>query len=183
MARRRGKLNSIMYYPVMYFIHSIFFLKYYNSTVCYILNTLIPGIRYSTGSATTGLVLYIPSLLTDFKISNFVTFSYSGSMKDNRDLFYFKAKNTFPDLQTKLTVNFCQQCTQLKLALVPVSVQNLGKSYRAIFEKTPYMYRFNFPPQYGGTSEELRENIFSRKYLRFFCRISSVLNIFTPKFR
>ena len=49
-----------------------------------------------------------------------------------------------------------QQCTQLKLALVPVSARNLGKSYRGIFEKTPYMYRFPLFPQYGGTSEKLR---------------------------
>jgi hypothetical protein len=38
----------------------------------------------------------IPSLLTDFKISNFVTFSYSGSMKDNKDnreVFLFHTKN------------------------------------------------------------------------------------------
>ena len=34
----------------------------------------------------------IPSLLTDFKISNFVTFSYSGSMKDNREVFYLHTK-------------------------------------------------------------------------------------------
>ena len=63
-------------------------------------------------------------------------------MKDNREVFYFKAKISFSALKKKLTVNFFQQCTQLKLALVPGSVRNLGKSYRAIFEKTPYMYRF-----------------------------------------
>ena len=57
-------------------------------------------------------------------------------MKDNRDLFYLKAKNTFPDLQTKLTVNFHQQCTQLKFALVSGSARNLRKSYRGILEKT-----------------------------------------------
>ena len=49
-----------------------------------------------------------------------------------------------------------QQCTQLKLVLVPVSARNLRKSYRGIFEKTPYMYRFPLFPQYGGTSEKLR---------------------------
>jgi hypothetical protein len=64
-------------------------------------------------------------------------------MKDNREVFHLHTKNTFPGLKKKVNCNFGQQCTQLKLALVPVSVQNLGKSYRAIFEKTPYMYRFN----------------------------------------
>ena len=61
-----------------------------------------------------------------------------------------------------------QQCTQLKLALVPVSARNLGKSYGAIFEKTPYMYRFNFFPQYGGTSEKIyfRKNVVLTKNLQ-----------------
>jgi len=36
-------------------------------------------------SCTSYIYYIIPSLLTDFKISNFVTFSYSGSMKDNRE--------------------------------------------------------------------------------------------------
>jgi hypothetical protein len=35
-----------------------------------------------------------PSLLTDFKISNFVTFSYSGSMKDNREVFHLHIPGT-----------------------------------------------------------------------------------------
>jgi hypothetical protein len=38
------------------------------------------------------LVPGIPSLLTDFKISNFVTFSYSGSMKDYIEGFFTSYK-------------------------------------------------------------------------------------------
>ena len=106
---------------------------------------------------------YIPSLLTDFKISNFVTFSYSGSMKDYIEGFFTSYKKLFLFLKKKICCRNSHQCTQLKLVLVPVSARNLGKSYRGIFEKTPYMYRFPFSPQYGGTSEKLRENIFSRK--------------------
>jgi len=45
----------------------------------------VPGISILINSI-------IPSLLTDFKISNFVTFSYSGSMKDNREVFLFHTK-------------------------------------------------------------------------------------------
>ena len=51
-----------------------------------------------------------------------------------------KKKNQFFGPQKKLTVNFFQKCTQLKLAPVPGSARNLRKSYRGIFEKTPYMY-------------------------------------------
>ena len=50
------------------------------------------------------------------------------------------ARNSFSALKKKLTVNFFQKCTQLKLAPVPGSARNLRKSYRGIFEKTPYMY-------------------------------------------
>ena len=39
-------------------------------------------------------------------------------------------------VKKKLTCNFCQQCTQLKFALVPGSARNLRKSYRGILEKT-----------------------------------------------
>ena len=47
------------------------------------------------------IYLYIPSLLTDFKISNFVTFSYSGSMKDNRPVERF-----FTSIQNKKKISF-----------------------------------------------------------------------------
>ena len=73
------------------------------------------------------------------------------------------ARNSFSALKKKLTCNFFQKCTQPRSTAVPGSARNLRKSYRGIFEKTPYMYRFPFSPQYGGTSEKLRENIFSRK--------------------
>ena len=50
--------------------------------------------------------MHIPSLLTDFKISNFVTFSYSGSMKDYIEGFFTSYKKLFLFLKKKLTVNF-----------------------------------------------------------------------------
>jgi len=54
--------------------------------------------------------------------------------------FFTSYKIFFSALKKKLTVNFFQKCTQLKLAPVPGSARNLRKSYRGIFEKTPYMY-------------------------------------------
>ena len=58
-----------------------------------------------------------------------------------------------------------QQCTQLKLTPAPVSPRNKKYHLSSHFRENAilYMYRFNFSPQYGGTSEKLRENIFSRK--------------------
>ena len=115
------------------------------------------------------VLVHIPSLLTDFKISNFVTFSYSGSMRNykNTEGFFTSYKIFFSALKKKVNCNFFHQCTQLKLVFVPVSARNLGKSYRGIFEKTPYMYRFPLFPQYGGTSEKLRvrKNVVVTNYL------------------
>ena len=88
--------------------------------------------------------------------------NFSVNIDAQRDTNTKKKKNQFFGPQKKVSGSYIQQCTQLKkLALVPVSVRNLGKSYRAIFEKTPYMYRFNFSPQYGGTSEKIyfRKNV------------------------
>ena len=56
-------------------------------------------VDYSTSLRLPGTLLVdqtipgtVPSLLTDFKISNFVTFSYSGSMKDYIEGFFTSYK-------------------------------------------------------------------------------------------
>ena len=91
-------------------------------------------------------------------------------MKDYIEGFFTSYKKKILFLKKKLTVNFSHQCTQLKLVLVPVSARNLGKSYRGIFEKTPYMYRFPFSLSMGVLARNyekiyFRKNVVVTKYL------------------
>jgi hypothetical protein len=111
----------------------------------------------------------IPSLLTDFKISNFVTSVTLGQCGIINIPGVFlpqykkKKKISFSALKKKVSGSYQQQCTQLKLALVPVSVRNLGKSYRAKTQQNTIHVTYVNVFSVWGTSEKLRENIFSRK--------------------
>ena len=99
-----------------------------------------------------------------------------------------------PALKKKLTVNFFQKCTQLKLAPVPGSARNLRKSYRGIFEKTPYMYSmgvladivFFFRLQYGKPLASIPGNHWETNTIFFFFLASFFLqrlkNCFLPVF-
>jgi len=93
-------------------------------------------------------------ILTSFSLKMLVVFVFDVFICVNRTPYILtNLKEIKPGfflfLKTKLSWNFSHQCTQLKLVLVPVSARNLGKSYLGIFEKTPYIYRFPFSPQYG----------------------------------
>ena len=57
---------------------------------------------------------------------------YGGTSEELREI-------SFSALKKKVNCRKFQKCTQLKLAPVPGSARNLRKSYRGIFEKTPYM--------------------------------------------
>ena len=104
-----------------------------------------------------------------------------------------KKKNQFFGPQKKLTVNFSQKCTQLKLAPVPGSARNLRKSYRGIFEKTPYMYSmgvladivFFFRLQYGKPLASIPGNHWETNTIFFFLAsffLQRLKNCFLPVF-
>ena len=87
-----------------------------------------------------------------------------------------KKKISFSALKKKLNCRKFQKCTQLKLAPVPGSARNLRKSYRGIFEKTPYMYSmgvladivFFFRLQYGKPLASIPGNHWETNTIFFF---------------
>ena len=87
-----------------------------------------------------------------------------------------KKKNQFLALKKKVNRRKFQKCTQLKLAPVPGSARNLRKSYRGIFEKTPYMYSmgvladivFFFRLQYGKPLASIPGNHWETNTIFFF---------------
>ena len=87
-----------------------------------------------------------------------------------------KKKISFSALKKKLTCNFFQKCTQPRSTAVPGSARNLRKSYRGIFEKTPYMYSmgvladivFFFRLQYGKPLASIPGNHWETNTIFFF---------------
>ena len=104
-----------------------------------------------------------------------------------------KKKISFSALKKKVCCRKFQKCTQLKLAPVPGSARNLRKSYRGIFEKTPYMYSmgvladivFFFRLQYGKPLASIPGNHWETNTIFFFLAsffLQRLKNCFLPVF-
>ena len=104
-----------------------------------------------------------------------------------------KKKISFSALKKKFCCRKFQKCTQLKLAPVPGSARNLRKSYRGIFEKTPYMYSmgvladivFFFRLQYGKPLASIPGNHWETNTIFFFLAsffLQRLKNCFLPVF-